>query len=187
MAAKVIIHKPGDKIGTRILIEEIDNENYPNLKIWKWKCDFCGNEDISYLANIIKYRCNNCGRGTSYKPGDRVGTKILIEEIEKNGSTALRKWRWKCIFCGNIGVSQIQTIKISKKCRKCRDFTRESNYKESKYVVGKKLGSRVLVEEIDKEGQLRFRKWKWKCDCGNEGINQLQILLSNKNCPLCKS
>jgi len=104
-----------------------------------------------------------------HKPGDKIGSRILIDEIECN------KWSWKCTNCGNEGVGILSNLKQSKTCAGCKISPplRKS---------GDKIGSRILIEK------LKHGKWSWKCtNCGNEGVGILSNLKQSKSCMLCKN
>jgi len=182
MPRKLVVN-PGDRFGSRVLVKEIDKKGLVRRRRWKWKCIRCGREGITLLENIIHKGCKYCidrSHEINYKVGDRFGCRILLEKIDKEGKPSTKRWKWRCDY-GREGRGNIYYIK-NRKCINCIQKNKLKIYKP-----GDKIGYRVLIEEIDKEGSIKRRRWRWKCiNCGNIGISRLRNIKEDKLCKECR-
>lgn len=167
----------GQRFGSYIVVSEVDTKDNEERQ-WNCLCD-CG-EIFVYSDHRIRNNgraksCPKCSKKMSQKnrvknlDGQRFGALTVICSEEHEGHI-----RQKCLCdCGNIKYTSTNFLKrgLIKSCG-CKNPIIHSQEKEIrrqlakqniKDICGNRYG-RLLVVDYDFEN----KKWRCKCDCGNE-------------------
>jgi len=152
----------------------------PGMRMWTWRCT-CGREGVSDLKSLRGSRnCVACT--TKYKEAELTGTRIGtftilgLGEPAKNG---LRRWRWRC-DCGKEGSTNIHNL------MKLRSHRHQHSRPFQPAHVGDRLGRRTLIESLNDPSAKSDGRWRWRCDCGKEGVGKLGGLRTSKGeCQSC--
>lgn len=178
----------GKKYGMLTIIG-YDHDDYGSnnhvRRFVKCRCD-CGNEIVTSINGLLTGDRVSCGCANRFDPnryiGNRYGmlTVIDFDHDEINSNNVIHFMRCHC-DCGNESIANLSHLinghTTSCGCKKVRNV---ENF------IGKRYGRLVVLGEDHEEyNQKRVVRYvKCHCDCGNDTIVNLQLLIdgTTKSC-----
>lgn len=181
--------KEGDRFGFRVLVSEIDKEGRLERRRWSWVCD-CGNKGTCQLQVLVRTEnCRNCmnmrkGIGSKVFSGQRIGNRVLVEEVKKHRIPLSSTWSWLC-DCGRRGTTKVGSMFTRPMCISCK--MRE---KISILPQGTVRGVLEVIEYVGviRDGKGRtYSHYRVKClRCASVTVVPTFSLNGRKSCKECQ-
>ena len=183
LASAIQIDLTGQRFGRLTVLDEAKPVHSSGnlLRCWRCRCD-CGNELIVRQSSLRNGNTKSCGclqrdmaaGGTRTDlPGRRFGRLTVLDEAEpvSISGTSYRRWRCRC-DCGNEIVVR-QSSLTGGQTRSCGCLMRDTKAAVRMDLTGQRFGRLTVLDEAEpgcKPSGKTYRRWRCRCDCGNEAI-----------------
>lgn len=153
----------GQKFGKLTVVEQTRKNN---KKAWRCICE-CGNEKISFTADLRAGKTTSCGCGRRKNiANQRFGRLIAIKPTtQKDGNNSII-WECQC-DCGNkhyVSVHNLTTGNVQSCGCARKEAVSAYNKSQGLNLVGQHFGLLTVLEQVENQGN--HRRWKCKCECG---------------------